>query len=74
MKEWGRELINSVLCEWSFQGRARRNEAENGRGLILCRLGGYAIMKKISIKELAKEIGWICGILMAAMIFENFEV
>lgn len=31
-------------------------------------------MKKISIKELAKEIDWICGILVAAVIFENLEV
>ena len=31
-------------------------------------------MKKSGIKETIKEMGWICGILLAGMIFENFEV
>ena len=31
-------------------------------------------MTKISIKESLKEMVWICGILLAGMIFEEFEI
>ena len=31
-------------------------------------------MTKINVKKTIKEIGWICGILVAAMILENFEI
>lgn len=31
-------------------------------------------MKKSGIKESVKELVWICGVLLAVMIFENFEI
>ena len=36
-------------------------------------IGSNVIMKKINIKELAKEMVWVCGVLLEVMIFENFE-
>lgn len=32
------------------------------------------IMKKVSVKESVKELVWICGVLLAMTIFEEFEI